>query len=142
MTETSSIAGPVADAIKEEGEVQSPDEKEEILKALEWSTKLQDSGILESLRHSLPAQILREQVMLYKIHLASPATMPAVADRCLVAIDPGQNLCMRNLVALRLDEYLRDEEFVDASPLPRHSLDDFLMQHCKINLKYKKIKQQ
>jgi hypothetical protein len=76
-------------------------------------------------------------VMLYRVHLASPAQTTVVAAHSLVSIDPCSNLSLRNIVAYRFDEYLRALDVVDVSPLPRKCLDMFIEQHCKINRKYK-----
>ncbi len=137
LTASELVAGHAAEPIKAEGEVESPSAIEEVLRALEWSTQLHDLGIMESLRKSLPAPILKEQVLRYRVHLEQPAHITAVAEKCLVAIDPCSTLGMRNTVALRFDEYLRVLDIVDVSSLPRKCLDMFLEKHCKISRKYK-----
>ena len=51
---------------KASAEAEPTDERALVLKALSWSTKLQDHALVVGVANSLPASVLEEQVRLYE----------------------------------------------------------------------------
>ena len=73
---------------KASAEAEPTDERALVLKALSWSTKLQDHALVVGVANSLPASVLEEQVRLYEARDALAAAPKGSAQRSTVLLYP------------------------------------------------------
>ena len=84
---------------------QQPEEQEQVIAALKWATKVEELGVLLGLMRSLPEQVIKEQVRLYKSHVESTSAVAVVAVAMKVDVHPSK-LSSRCAVAAAFDKYI------------------------------------
>ena len=110
---------------KASAEAEPTDERALVLKALSWSTKLQDHALVVGVANSLPASVLEEQVRLYEARGALAAAPTDSAQRSPVLLYPHL-LKSRMQVAAAFDKWMKEGGWVVNSRIPRVACPTFL----------------
>lgn len=95
------------------------------LKALSWSTKLQDHSLVVALADALPAGVLEEQVRLYEARDGIVAVAADPPAKSPILVQPHL-LKSRMQAAAAFHEYLIGEGWIETSRLPRGACPTFI----------------
>ena len=117
------VADPATETVGPEDVATPP---EETGAAMRWASHLRDDSALLSLIRSLPAEVVEEQVQLYKKRNESAVV---VADKPLIKLGPRSLFNVKMLVAERFHSYCRSRHIGQDGRLPYGAMKAFIAEN-------------
>ena len=129
ITTTTLVAVPVFPAPAKEAVDEAPSETtvdEETFNALQWTSRLPDYSSVLSLIQSLPKEIVREQVMLYRNRHTEAAVAAAPKENQKIRLNPKSRYTVKMLVAARFHTYCQSRGVVFEQRMPYGLMKQFI----------------
>ena len=99
---------------------------EETFNALQWTSRLPDYSSVLSLIQSLPKEIVREQVVLYRNRHAEAAVAAATKQNPKIGLNPKSRYTVKMLVAARFHTYCQSRGIVFKQRMPYGLMKQFI----------------
>ncbi len=129
ITTTTLVAVPAFPAPAKEAVDEAPSETtvdEETFNALQWTSRLPDYSSVLSLIQSLPKEIVREQVMLYRNRHTEAAVAAAPKENQKIRLNPKSRYTVKMLVAARFHTYCQSRGIVFEQRMPYGLMKQFI----------------
>ena len=129
ITTTTLVAAPAFPAPAKEAADEAPSENtvdEETFNALQWASRLSDYSSVLSLIQSLPKEIVREQVMLYRNRDAETAVAAATKQKQKTRLNPKSRYTVKMLVAARFHTFCQSRGVVFQQRMPYGLMKQFI----------------
>jgi hypothetical protein len=129
ITTTTLVAAPAFPAPAKEAADEAPSENtvdEETFNALQWASRLSDYSSVLSLIQSLPKEIVREQVMLYRNRDAETAVAAATKQKQKIRLNPKSRYTVKMLVAARFHTFCQSRGVVFQQRVPYGLMKQFI----------------
>ena len=99
---------------------------EETFNAMQWASKLPDYSSVLSFHQSLPAEIIQEQLVLYRNRPAETAVAVATKQDQKVKLNPQSRYTVKMTVAARFHMYCKSRGIVFEDRLPYGTIAEFM----------------